>query len=224
MSTDRLLAAAILAGTFAAACEPQPEVSTVAPQGDQIARMDNAPMSVTEVSLTGNTNIPVTGFDSVELRGGGHVTLRYGNSDRVTLLAGSTQFTQFHLERGHNLVIDACNSQCPSQYHLEIEIVMPHLAAVAIDGGGHIESSPGFPAQGAITAAVNGGGNIDLRSIAAANGTAAVSGGGRIHIHVDQHLTAAVNGGGSIGYLGAADVTTAVNGGGSVRREDGGRG
>jgi hypothetical protein len=186
--------------------------------------MDDAPMAVTEVSMTGSTNIPVTGFDSVELRGGGHVVLRYGKSDRVTLLAGSTRYTKFHLEQGHNLVIDACNSDCTSLYHLEIEIVTPHLAAVAIDGGGHIESAPGFPAQGAIAAAVNGGGHIDLRSIAAANGTAAVSGGGHIRIRADQHLTAAVNGGGSIGYTGAGEVTTAINGGGSVRHEDGAHG
>lgn len=224
MTTARLLVAAVLASAFAAACEPQPDASAGVTKDDQAARLDDAPMSVTEVALTGGTNIPATGFDSVELRGGGHVILRYGESQRVTLLAGSTQYTRFEVRDGHRLVIDACNADCPMQYRLEIEIVTPHVNAVAIDGGGHIESAPGFPAQSAITAAVNGGGSIDLRSIDAESGTAAVSGGGKIHIRADGHLTAAVNGGGSIAYSGPAALTTAVNGGGSVYREDGGRG
>lgn len=222
MSTARLLAATALVSLFAAACGSQPEVSaTVAPKDDQIVRTDDAPMAATEVSMTGNTVVPVGGFDSVELRGGGHVTLRYGKSERVTLVSGSTQFTHFHVEQGHNLVIDACNSECPSMYHLEIDIVTPRLASVAIDGGGHIESAPGFPAQGAIAAAVNGGGNIDLHSMAVADSTAAVSGGGHIRIRAEEHLTAAVNGGGSIVYSGKGDVTTAINGGGGVHREGG---
>jgi hypothetical protein len=101
---------------------------------------------------------------------------------------------------------------------------MPRVTAVAISGGGHIESASGFPTQGTITAAIHGGGNIDIRTIDATDATAAVDGGGRIRLHSDRHLTAAINGGGSVGYSGAADVTSAINGGGSVHREDGSRG
>ena len=125
------------------------------------------------------------------------------------------------MEEPGKLVIDACNSDCPMQYDLEIEIVTPDVRAVAISGGGRIESMPGFPAQGAITAAVNGGGHIDLRSVSAENGTAAVDGGGHIEIRTSGHLTAAVNGGGNIRYVGDPQVTTAIDGGGSVQREGG---
>jgi hypothetical protein len=90
-----------------------------------------------------------------------------------------------------------------------------------LSDGGRIESAPGFPAQGAITAAVNGGGHIDLRNVAAENGTAAVHGGGHIEIKASGHLTAAVNGGGNIRYVGNPQVTTAIDGGGSVQREGG---
>jgi hypothetical protein len=224
MRTAHLLAATILASAFAAACEPEPQNTQAMWKDDSMARADSQTMTPTDVAMTSGEVVPVGQFDSVGLHGGGHVVLRYGATERVTLLKGSTQYTHVYVENGHDLRIDTCNDRCPMQYDLEIEIVMPRVSAVAIMGGGHIESAPGFPTQGMITAAVHGGGNIDIRAIDAADATAAVNGGGRIRLHSDKHLTAAVNGGGSIGYWGAAEVTSAVNGGGSVHREDGGRG
>jgi hypothetical protein len=75
--------------------------------------------------------------------------------------------------------------------------------------------------QGSITAAVDGGGRIDMRAIAARTGTAAVDGGGHIEIRASGSLTASVNGGGNIRYVGNPQVTTAIDGGGSVEREGG---
>jgi hypothetical protein len=167
------------------------------------------------------TAVPLAHFNTIELRGGGHVVLRHGAQQKVTLLQGSTQYTRFEMEHAGKLVIDTCNSDCPMHYDLEIEIVTPDIHGVAIDGGGAIESAPGFPTQGAITAAINGGGRIDMRNLAAANGTAAVDGGGHIEINASGHLTAAVNGGGNIRYVGNPQVTTAIDGGGSVQREGG---
>ena len=172
-------------------------------------------------AATAQTTVPLAHFNSIELRGGGHVLLRHGAQQRVTILQGSTQYTRLAIEESGKLVIDACNSDCPMHYDLEIEIVAPDVRAVAISGGGRIESAPGFPAQGSITAAVNGGGTIDVRNLAAVNGTAAVDGGGHIEINTSEHLTAAVNGGGNIRYVGNPQVTTAVDGGGSVQREGG---
>jgi hypothetical protein len=167
------------------------------------------------------TTVPLAHFNSIELHGGGHVVLRHGAQQRVTILQGSTQYTRLAIEESGKLVIDACNSDCPTHYDLEIEIVTPDIRAVAISGGGAIESAPGFPAQGSITAAVNGGGRIDMRNVAAQTGTAAVDGGGHIELRASDHLTAAVNGGGNIRYVGNPQVTTAIDGGGSVQREGG---
>jgi len=223
MKTAHLLAAALLFGSVAA-CTEEPTNTASTRKDDSVARTDDPTMTPTEVAMTSGAVVPVGHFDSVGLSGGGHIVLRYGASERVTLLKGSTQYTRFRVKDGHSLEIDACNADCPMHYDLEIEIVMPRVTAVAISGGGHIESAPGFPTQGMITAAVEGGGNIDIRAIDATNATAAVDGGGHIRLHTDKHLTAAVNGGGSIGYWGAAEVSSAINGGGSVRREDGSRG
>ncbi len=103
------------------------------------------------------TAVPVAHFDSVELEGGGHVVIRHGDAQRVVLVKGSTRFTTFETgSNSHKLTIKTCNRDCPEQYDLEIEITTPDIAAVAIEGGGHIESDGAFPGQHAITAAVRG--------------------------------------------------------------------
>lgn len=176
-------------------------------------------LSLSTVCAAAEEMVSVPHFDSIELRGGGHVFLHHGPGERVALVAGSTHYTHFHVEDGRKLVIDACSEDCPSRYDLGIEITVPRLAAVAIDGGGKIEGAPGFPAQQTLAAAVDGGGDIDLGNVDVANATAAVEGGGHILVRADSVLTASVDGGGSIRYVGKAKVTTAINGGGSVEPE-----
>ena len=162
--------------------------------------------------------VPVGHFDSVGLEGGGHVTVKYGAQQRVTLLKGSSQYTRLRVENGHSLNIEACSESCPHQYDLEIEIVTPVLEAAAISGGGDIEAHGNFPKVESFSAAVNGGGDIDARAVSAKTVHAAVSGGGGIHVTATAMLNAAVSGGGEIVYSGNPQVNEAVNGGGSVER------
>jgi hypothetical protein len=162
--------------------------------------------------------VPLGHFDSVGLEGGGHVTVKYGPQQRVTLLKGSTQYTRLRVENGHSLNIEACNDRCPHQYDLEVEIVTPVLEAAAISGGGDIVASGNLPGVDTFSAAVNGGGDIDVRAVHAKTAHAAVSGGGGIHLTASDTLNAAVSGGGEIVYNGNPQVNEAVNGGGSVER------
>ena len=162
--------------------------------------------------------VPLSHFTSVGLEGGGHVTVKYGPEQRVTLLKGSTQYTRLRVENGHSLNIEACNDNCPRHYDLEIEIVTPVLEAAAISGGGEIVASGNFPHVDSFSAAVNGGGDIDVRAVSAKEAHAAVSGGGGIHLTATATLNAAVSGGGEIVYSGNPQVSEAVNGGGSVER------
>jgi len=164
-------------------------------------------------------NISVGHFSQVQLRGGGHVVIKHGASQSVTLLKGSTKYTRFHIRDGRELVIDACNNDCPNSYDLEIEIVSPELNGAAIDGGGEIVAQGNFPGQDRLAVAVNGGGDIDLRPIAAAEVDAAVNGGGDIHLTATRQLNAAVSGGGDISYRGNPQVSEAIQGGGDVERE-----
>lgn len=170
-------------------------------------------------AASAQTAVPFGHFESVELRGGGHVVLHRGDAQRVSVIKGSTQFTSFHIEDGNQLVIDACNDHCPAHYDLEIDIATPNIHGVAVQGGGSIVGKPGFPAQDSIAAAVKEGGAIDLRAIDARSVTAAVSGGGQIAVRPGKSLIGAINGGGEIRYSGHPNVTSAVNGGGEITRD-----
>jgi hypothetical protein len=160
--------------------------------------------------------IPVPGFRSIELRGGGEVMLARGPAQRVTIVDGSSRFTRMQVGRDGKLRIDACNERCPANYRLCIRIESPRVPDVAISGGGAIRAE-GFQPQPRLAAAVMGGGQIDLRGVDVAEATTAVHGGGRILVRPGRRLTAAVDGGGEIRYWGAPQVTMAVNGGGTVR-------
>jgi hypothetical protein len=164
--------------------------------------------------------VAVPHFDSVELRGGGEVSLVPSPVQRVTILSGSSQFTHIYMRRDGQLRIDACNERCPQHYNLQIRIESPRAPDVAIDGGGTIIASSGFAPQGHLSAAVNGGGSIDARSIQATEVSAAVRGGGKIAVRPRASLSAAVMGGGEIRYGGNPSVSMAVSGGGDVRREN----
>src|SRR4051794_28601613 len=88
--------------------------------------------------------VPLPMFRSIELRGGGEVTLRPSTVQRVTLIEGSAQITRFHVERDGQLKIDVCNGRCPRNYRLRVEIQSPSAPDVAISGGGLIRAASGF--------------------------------------------------------------------------------
>lgn len=163
-------------------------------------------------------SVAVPAFRSVELRGGGNVVVRPGPVQRVVMLSGSSQFTGFHVTRSGQLQIDACNERCPQHYDLRIEIQSPTAPDLAIQGGGAIVASAGFSPQSQISAAVDGGGLIDIRPLGAHNVTAAVNGGGKILSGRSSSLTAAINGGGEVRYAASGNITMAVHGGGNVRQ------
>jgi hypothetical protein len=164
--------------------------------------------------------VPLAHFNGVGLRGGGHVTLKYGPQQKVTLLKGSTQYTRFKIEQGGGLNIDACDDNCPMHYDLQIEIVSPDIGSIAIEGGGSIKVEGSFPARGRLDVAVSGGGEIDARAVSANAIDAAVNGGGEIEVAANGQLNAAVSGGGEIAYWGNPQVTQAVSGGGAILRAD----
>ena len=164
--------------------------------------------------------VSVPHFDSVELEGGGHVVVRYGDAQQVRLIQGSTQFTRFTVEDGGKLRIDACNDVCPHHYDLQVVITTPRIDALAIGGGGAIDSEGSFPAPHRLAVAIEGGGRIDTRAMNAERATAAINGGGVIRVRAETELTAAINGGGNIRYWGNPRVTQAIDGGGAVERGD----
>lgn len=163
--------------------------------------------------------VPVQNFNSVELRGGGDVTIVPGPTQRVTILNGSTQFTSFRMRQNGQLEIDGCNARCPRNYNLQIRIESPQLPNVAVKAGGTIVAARGFAPQRDVSAAVSAGGTIDLRAVEAEEVSAAVNAGGDIYVRPRLRLSAAVNSGGDIHYSGNPQVSMAVSNGGDVRRD-----
>jgi hypothetical protein len=164
--------------------------------------------------------IPVSGFRSVQLRGGGEVIVRPGPVQRVTITEGSSRHTRIDLVRDRQLRIDMCNNQCPEGYRLRVEIQSPSAPDVAIAGGGSIRAHGGFAPQRALSVAVHGGGLVDVRAVPASNVSAAVHGGGQVYVGPRDQLSAAVHGGGQVRYAGNPQVSMAVHGGGLVRPVD----
>lgn len=166
----------------------------------------------------GAESIAVPAFRSVQLRGGGNVVIRPGPVQRVTIVSGSSAFTRLRVERDGQLRIEACNARCPQLYRLTVEIESPALPDVAVAGGGRIAAAPGFRPQPRLSAAIQGGGEIDTRALDARDASAAVQGGGTILLRAGASLNAAVNGGGDVRYWGAPSVTSAIAGGGRVSK------
>lgn len=166
------------------------------------------------------TDLSLPKFEAVSLKGGGHVVLRHGPRQQVRILRGDATVSSFEVRNRSSLEIRACDSRCPRDYKLEVEITAPGIDAIAVTGGGAIEMAAGFPARGNIALAVTGGGSIDTRPVEVRQVAAAVEGGGSIRTWASRNLAASVRGGGLIAYRGDPTLATSVRGGGTVNRID----
>lgn len=166
------------------------------------------------------TVVPTDKFTAVDLHGGGVITIRQGPVQRVTLVRGDPRVARFEVTdrgRGGRLVISPCDGVfCWGSHHLEVEIETPVLNGLAIHGGGHLEAHGAFPAQGAVSAVIHGGGDIDMKDVPAQSASAAIHGGGKIYLTAQDSLSASIFGGGAIRYLGHSRVNSEIRGGGTI--------
>ena len=159
--------------------------------------------------------IPVDRFTAVELHGGGRIIVRPGPVQKVTLVRGDSRVAEFRV-RGDTLIIGPCRGFCFGSHDLDVEIEAPALTGAAILGGGEIVAKGAFPAQGAVSARIKGGGDIDMRAVPAQRASARIVGGGKILVAAHDDLDASIFGGGLIRYAGRPRVDSAIHGGGAV--------
>jgi len=153
-------------------------------------------------------------IDAVSAHNGAHVVIRYGAVQRVS---GDTRCYSTEM-KGRELVVDN-PGRCPRAERGVIEVVTPSLSTVAVSNGGSLQLIGVFPAQSSIEAAVEQGGTIDIRSIAADRVAASVYSGGRIFANARNTLDATIESGGVVTYWGEArDVRKSVRDGGVVQR------
>lgn len=174
-----------------------------------------APVIAAPLAGSAQTVAPVDRFSSVELRGGGSITIHQGPQQRVTLVRGDPDRAQFHVHGG-KLVMSPCGHACWGPNRFEVDIETPVLNGAEIMGGGRIVAQGAFPAQDQVSAAIHGGGDIDLRSVPARTASAVIHGGGKIYVAAHDRLDASIFGGGWIRYAGRPAVNRSIFGGGSI--------
>lgn len=172
----------------------------------------------TPAPVRADTDVSVPAFQSVEVRNGAHVTLRYGEKQRVTVTRGNTTESMIRVGQGRRLLIDRCPDGCSSDYRLEVEIVTPEIGALSVTDGGWVRCSGSFPKQASLAVAVESGGILDVRSMNADAVAAAIQHGGRIFTQPRETLTAAIAQGGAIIYWGNPDIRRSIQQGGVVSR------
>lgn len=86
---------------------------------------------------------------------------------------------------------------------------------IVISGSGNVEASG---SGNAVTARIDGSGNIDTTNYTAQKVDAKLDGSGNIRVSADESLNAAIGGAGNIEYKGKAKVTQSITGAGSVGR------
>ena len=159
------------------------------------------------------TVLDVAPFRSVALGDGGRVTIRYGATQRVALIAGEADVSV----DGTQLRIGRCRA-CPRRDHPQIEIVTPALESLSVANGGRLVVAGDFPRRPGFAASVSNGGMIDLRALAVDGLAASVEQGGIIYARPSATLTASIRQGGNITYWGEPAVQSAVEHGGVVQR------
>ena len=162
--------------------------------------------------------ILVAPFRSVQLRHGGKAFIRYGPTQRVTLIKGSREYTRVTVSPEGGLLIEKCSRKCARGYELAIEIVTPELARVSVAEGGTLQSRGAFPRQAEIGATVTNGGTVDIRSMPVGRVTASVLSGGRVFVQPLTSIVANVVQGGIILYWGDPRVSRSIEHGGVIEK------
>ena len=157
--------------------------------------------------------VAVAPFKSVEARNGAHVTVRYGQSQRVDVLSGSPKIS---VDGDGRLRVD--NRGHSREARTNVEIVTPRIDALSVAEGGRLTVEGGFPRHAIVAVAVHNGGRLDLRRLPVDQVSAAVNQGGMIAVRPARQLLAAVSQGGNITYWGQPAVTPSINQGGVITR------
>jgi hypothetical protein len=173
---------------------------------------------VTSASRPLQAQLQLAQFNAIESLNSGHVVLRPGSTQRVTMVKGSLDYTRVAVTDRGVLVIQKCDRKCPRGYELELEILVPNISRISLSNGGRIQSLGAFPRQGELSLAVSNGGMVDVRSIVADRITATVEQGGRILTVPQSTLLARVSHGGAITYWGSGQVTSSIEDGGIVSK------
>jgi hypothetical protein len=182
----------------------------------------------------------VSGFDQVEVHGGGNLILVQGDSESLEIEAEDNIMPYLRSQViGGSLILDfddtvnkSFNTTRPINYYVTIKDVH----GLSISGGGDIESND--IVTDSLEVGISGGGDLKIDNLTADSLQVNVSGGGDVRIlsgevseqklHISgggkydaadlqsQTVTANVSGGGNLTVWAEKDLTVAISGGGNV--------
>lgn len=177
-------------------------------------------------------------FDAVQLEGSGEVSVKFGNTQSVTVSGYANLVPIFTTSvRNRTLILKFEDEYRVRRNNIRTEIVVPDIKRLKIQGSG-LGLVDGFANAtsiqldingsgeiivtnsvfGTLTTTINGSGEVDARSCPIPNVEATVNGSGDIKVNCTSDLKATVNGSGTIRYLGNPYVYATINGSGSIKR------
>lgn len=193
----------------------QPIEQSVAARVEEMAEAVSAAEAAVKADLV--QQFELAPFSQVSVQAGGQVVLRPGAAFRARSRGSWIDPNRFQVVGGRLTVLH-CTIDCSAG---PVEVFLPVIGAVAVEGGGSILAGSGFPRAANVAITVRAGGTADLREVPMDGAVAAVEAGGTIMVRPERSLTAAVNSGGEIVYWGDPAVTRAISSGGTIRRGGG---
>jgi hypothetical protein len=177
----------------------------------------------------------VSGFEEVELRGLGNLSIQQGESESLSVEAEEDVLPKIRTKvRDNRLIIGpkrntTINTTGPIDYELtvedlsalkvsgsgdvEAEDISTDELAVKIDGAGDVEISGEVDSQ---NVEISGSGDYRAEDLESKQAEVDVGGTGSATVNVSDELDAQVSGTGSIEYIGDPTVTQEVSGTGEV--------
>jgi len=177
--------------------------------------------AIAPTAALADQTINVPPFKTVEVHGGGRVTLRHGDRQRVVMIKGDLKIAQIEVKGDGRLILSPCRDWCWGNHELVVDVTTPAIAGISVHGGGDLRAEGGFPRQPSLDVDVHGGGDADVRAIAAEKVSAEVHGGGDAEVRAERTLNAEVRGGGDLHFWGHPQVNSQTRGGGDISSGEG---
>lgn len=174
-------------------------------------------------------------FQALRIGGAANATIRVGPAPSLTITASADTLAGIRTEvRDGTLVVEQKGRLFWSGEDVKLEITVPVLREVTVNGAGHVEVHEAsgdalrLTLQGAghlvargeigsLDVTINGAGNGELSGLRARAVKAVVNGAGNVTVHAVEELDAVVNGVGKLRYVGTpAKLDTRINGVGNV--------
>jgi hypothetical protein len=174
-------------------------------------------------------------FQALRVGGAANATIRVGPAPSLTITASADTLASISTEvRNGTLVVEQKDRWFWSGDEVKLEITVPVLREVTVNGAGNVEvheargdalrltlqGAGNLVARGEIgtlEVTINGAGNGELAGLRARAVKAVVNGAGSVTVHAVEELDAVVNGVGKLRYLGTpAKLDTRINGVGTV--------